>query len=109
MAHVWNLMIKKSSIIRYSLIPFYMLSEFTIFSILSKEMGMLPAGVFLSMTFLAVCFSPLVEPRYFIVPAAVFLKNMEVLKISETALYYAVLDGILLLFVSGRLGTKKIW
>jgi hypothetical protein len=102
-------MIKKSSIIRYALIPFYMISEFTIFNMLSKEMGILPAGVFMAMTFIAVCFSPLVEPRYFIIPAAVFLKSMTDLKISETALYYAVLDGILLVFVSGLFGTQKIW
>lgn len=95
---------------KYLWIPLYMVSEYAVVKSLLVASGVRFIIAYLITTGLSIVPSPLIEPRYYVVPCAIFIKAIaDHSDCQKLAAYYLVVDVILLLLLSGIFGQRQIW
>lgn len=97
---------------RYAWIPLYVFAEHCVAANLHTKFGFLETVLFIFCTALTIAPSSLVEPRYYIIPAAIYLKSLDLsrqqylLTIASFTLTNLVLLGLLILPI--HFGRKPI-
>lgn len=98
---IWQFTINKSDILKYGFIPLLIFAENVLTKRLISSAGILQTTLLAASTAMVTIPSPLIEPRYYIVPVAMYLMQSDPLVLKKVFPFLIVVDlGMLALMCS---------